>query len=160
MYPLLLRYHNSFTITIYKTSPLLLGLMSGRVLIHFKTHKERLTRWFIWATTFLLMAGILCGFKKDGGFIPLNKNLWSTSFVSVNAGIGLIGTSICYILIDVYKVWSGAPFIWLGMNSILSKCTCILSLSCFHHYSNPYHQFIAVKIYFMATSLLHTCYPI
>lgn len=23
-----------------------------------------------------LIAGALCGFKKDGGTIPLNKNLW------------------------------------------------------------------------------------
>ena len=96
-----------------------LGLMAGRVLIHFKTKKERLSRWFVWSIAFLLLAGILCGFKQNGGFIPVNKNLWSTSFVFVNAGIALFGISICYIVIDIYKVWSGAPFSFLGMNSIL-----------------------------------------
>ena len=96
-----------------------LGLMSGRVLIHFKTHKERLIRWFVWAILFLLLAGILCGFSQNNGIIPINKNLWSTSFVFVNAGIALINICICYILIDIYNIWTGSPFIYLGMNSIL-----------------------------------------
>lgn len=96
-----------------------LGLMAGRVLIHFKTHKERLVRWFTWAIVFLLLAGILCGFSQNDGVIPINKNLWSTSFVLVNAGIALINICICYTLIDIYNIWSGAPFIYLGMNSIL-----------------------------------------
>ena len=93
--------------------------MSGRVLLHYKTHSERLTRWGIWALFFLLFAGCLCSFRQNGGLIPLNKNLWSTSFVLFSAGGGLVGLSFCYILVDVYKVWTGAPFLYLGMNSIL-----------------------------------------
>ena len=38
----------------------------------------------------------------------------------ISAGGGLIGLSICYVLIDVYQLWTGAPFIFLGMNSILA----------------------------------------
>ncbi len=51
--------------------------------------------------------------------IQVNKNLWSTSFALVNAGFGLVCLSICYISVDMYKLWSGAPFIYLGLNSIL-----------------------------------------
>lgn len=29
-----------------------------------------------------LIAGALCGFKKDGGTIPLNKNLWQGMQIS------------------------------------------------------------------------------
>jgi heparan-alpha-glucosaminide N-acetyltransferase len=39
--------------------------------------------------------------------------------VLVTAGSGLIGLSVCYVLVDVLKWWSGAPFLYLGMNSIL-----------------------------------------
>jgi heparan-alpha-glucosaminide N-acetyltransferase len=28
-----------------------------------------------------IAAGALCGFTKEGGTIPVNKNLWSLSFV-------------------------------------------------------------------------------
>lgn len=37
----------------------------------------------------------------------------------VSAGGGLVGLSICYVLVDIYRCWSGAPFSYLGMNSIL-----------------------------------------
>ena len=50
------------------------------------------------------------------GVIPVNKNLWSTSFCFLNAGTGLVGLSFCYLLVDVWKLWSGAPFLQLGMN--------------------------------------------
>lgn len=96
--------------------------MSGRIILHFKEHKERLVRWWIWAAVLLLLTGILCGFSQNEGVMPVNKNLWSTSFAFVTAGGGLIGLSICYIIIDIYKVWTGAPFIYLGMNSILIYC--------------------------------------
>eukprot|EP01034_Spumella_vulgaris_P021699 gene21699-27750_t len=96
-----------------------LGLMAGRVVLHFKEHPQRLSRFLTWAFCFLFLAGILCGFTQDGGAIPINKNLWSTSFVLVTAGSGLIGLSVCYVLVDVLKWWSGAPFLYLGMNSIL-----------------------------------------
>lgn len=99
-----------------------LGLMSGRVLIHYKDHKTRLTMWAFFSVLFLSIAGALCGFSQNEGLIPVNKNLWSTSFVFVNAGLGLIGLSFCYIMVDVWGVWTGAPLLFLGMNSILIYC--------------------------------------
>ena len=53
------------------------------------------------------------------GLIPVNKNLWSTSFCLVSAGGGLLGLSVCYLAVDVWRVWTGGPFLQLGMNSIL-----------------------------------------
>ena len=51
--------------------------------------------------------------------MPINKNLWTTSFALVTAGGGLIGLTVCYVLVDVTKIWSGAPLRYMGMNSIL-----------------------------------------
>jgi heparan-alpha-glucosaminide N-acetyltransferase len=96
-----------------------LGLMTGRVLLHFKGHQERITRWLIWAAVQLFLAGCLCGFSQFEGPIPVNKNLWTTSFALLTSGLGLVGLSFCYVTIDIKRYWTGAPFIYLGMNSIL-----------------------------------------
>ena len=95
------------------------GVMSGRILIHFKKHTERLLRWLIGAFVLLLVAGCLCGFSRDDGLIPFNKNLWSASFGLGMAGGGLVCLSVTYVLVDWYRIWSGAPFRYLGLNSIL-----------------------------------------
>jgi predicted acyltransferase len=42
--------------------------------------------------------------------MPINKNLWSLSFVCVTAGGGLILLTLTYLMVDVYKVWSGKGF--------------------------------------------------
>lgn len=96
-----------------------IGLMVGRVFLHYKRHQDRLMMINFWAFWILLLAGILCGFSQNEGFMPVNKNLWSTSFILVTAGFGIIGLTLCYIPVDIYHVWSGAPFLYLGMNSIL-----------------------------------------
>lgn len=96
-----------------------LGLMAGRCVVQFDTHKARLYRWLGWAFVLLLLAGALCGFSKNEGILPINKNLWTTSFVFVTAGGGLIMLSITYVIVDVLKIWEGAPFRYMGMNSIL-----------------------------------------
>jgi len=99
-----------------------LGLMTGRVLLHFKSPRERVLRWWFWGLCLVLLGGMLCGFAKDGGLIPLNKNLWSPSFVILLAGAGMLCLSLTYLVVDVYKLWSGAPFRYLGLNSILIYC--------------------------------------
>jgi heparan-alpha-glucosaminide N-acetyltransferase len=96
-----------------------LGLMAGRCVVQFDNHKSRLNRWLCWAVVLLLLAGGLCGFSKNEGVMPINKNLWTTSFVFVTAGGGLIMLSITYVFVDVLKIWDGAPFRYMGMNSIL-----------------------------------------
>jgi len=94
------------------------GLLIGRVLHVYSDHKQRLIRWLTISIFFCLIAGILCKFNQNNGWIPINKNLWSTSFILVQAGTGTFVLLIMYILIDVLKFWDGTPFHWLGSNSI------------------------------------------
>ena len=53
-------------------------------------------------------------------FFPVNKNMWTSSFVLCTSGWSLLFMSAFYLVIDVagLKKWS-APFVWIGMNSIL-----------------------------------------
>ena len=53
-------------------------------------------------------------------WFPINKKLWTSSFVLFTAGFALVCLSLCYWLLDV-KQWRGAWtkfFLVFGMNSI------------------------------------------
>ena len=56
---------------------------------------------------------------QDGGAVPINKNLWSPSFILVIGGIDCCALAALFLLVDVAKLWNGAPFIYAGMNSIV-----------------------------------------
>lgn len=49
----------------------------------------------------LLLAGLLCGFKRDGGYIPINKTLWSTSFIFYVGGLDFIFFSFIYLIVYI-----------------------------------------------------------
>ena len=96
-----------------------IGLMAGRIISNFTDHRQRMIRFAICGCFLSFLSGILCGFSQNDGIIPINKNLWSTSFIFVTSGTGLLVFCLCYYLIDVKKYWTGAPVSYLGMNSIL-----------------------------------------
>ena len=77
-----------------------------------------LGRWLTWALVLCLLGGSLCGFQKEGGLVPLNKSLWSPSFVLLLAGFANILLAVCYVVVDVLHFWDGAPFLFVGSNSI------------------------------------------
>lgn len=65
-----------------------------------------------------LSALLLCGFSKNDGWMPINKNLWTLSFVLLLAAMSFIVLTGFYVLIDIYDIYSGTPFLYLGRNSI------------------------------------------
>ncbi|KAF0701267.1 Aste57867_8261 [Aphanomyces stellatus] len=60
----------------------------------------------------------LCGFKTNGGWIPINKNLWSLSFVLTVSGIACGMLALLYLIVDKWAIWGGTPFKQNGMNAI------------------------------------------
>jgi len=99
-----------------------LGVQLGRILLDHKTNLPRVARCIVWGSVLCLIGGTLCKFAKNGGWIPLNKNLWSLSFVLVMGGLGFLVFALCYLLVDWMKLWNGAPMKYVGMNSILIYC--------------------------------------
>ncbi|XP_071129356.1 heparan-alpha-glucosaminide N-acetyltransferase-like isoform X5 [Mytilus edulis] len=95
-----------------------LGLQAGKIFMTFKNRQQRVKRLLIWGFTLCLIAGILCKFSKNEGWIPVNKNLWSVSFIFCTGGFAFILLTFCYLMIDEWKLWNGAPFYYPGMNSI------------------------------------------
>lgn len=70
----------------------------------------------------MLAAGILGIFLGLfwGQWFPINKNLWTSSYVLFAAGVALFAFAICYWAIDIKNWKKGWTYIWLvfGMNAI------------------------------------------
>ncbi|XP_050418946.1 heparan-alpha-glucosaminide N-acetyltransferase [Patella vulgata] len=96
-----------------------LGLVAGRIIITFEGHASRVIRWLIWAAITGGIGALLCKGSQNDGWIPVNKNLWSVSFIMVTACFAFILLSVLYIVMDVLKWWKGGPFVYPGMNSIV-----------------------------------------
>ncbi|CAK9831846.1 Heparan-alpha-glucosaminide N-acetyltransferase [Anthophora retusa] len=101
--------------TLTTTFHVFLGLHAGIIMMSYKDWKERVIRWLAWAT-FFGFVGCALHFSN---VIPVNKHLWSLSFVFVTTSFSLALLSACYLLVDVVKVWNGGPFRIPGMNGLL-----------------------------------------
>uniref|UniRef100_A0A7S3GFP6 DUF5009 domain-containing protein n=1 Tax=Palpitomonas bilix TaxID=652834 RepID=A0A7S3GFP6_9EUKA len=108
---------NSIVLTFF-------GLQAGRTLKAYTAHRSRLIRWAIWGVSLTLLGFGLSGFSLGSdGPIPINKHLWTLSFVMVTGGLAFLLLCVLYLLIDVWKVWEdGSPFVYVGMNSIVIYC--------------------------------------
>ncbi|XP_041068164.1 heparan-alpha-glucosaminide N-acetyltransferase isoform X3 [Carcharodon carcharias] len=97
-----------------------LGLQAGKILIIYKgQNKQIVLRFFIWSILLGVISAILTKCSKDHGFIPVNKNLWSISYVTTLSSFAYVLLLLIYFMVDVKKYWTGAPFFYPGMNSIL-----------------------------------------
>lgn len=105
--------------TLTSVVQVFLGVQAGTILLTYESHKTRLIRWFVWGAAAGLLGGILCGFSQEDGIIPVNKNLWSLSFVLVTSCFAYILLTGLYIVIDILKWWTGKPFIFAGMNATI-----------------------------------------
>nr|XP_005284015.1 heparan-alpha-glucosaminide N-acetyltransferase isoform X2 [Chrysemys picta bellii] len=96
------------------------GLQAGKIFLFYKDqHKQIMSRFFIWSVVMGIISAILTKCSKDEGYIPANKNLWSISYVTTLSCFAYLLLLLIYYLVDVKKWWSGAPFFYPGMNSIL-----------------------------------------
>ncbi|KAL4222015.1 hypothetical protein ACF0H5_018060 [Mactra antiquata] len=96
-----------------------LGLQGGRIFLYYDDHYGRLIRLLVWSLITGAVGIALCNASKNDGIIPLNKNLWSVSFILITACFGYFLLAILYILVDVLKWWRGTPFIFAGMNPLV-----------------------------------------
>ncbi|XP_050228718.1 uncharacterized protein LOC126677944 [Mercurialis annua] len=92
------------------------GIHYGHVLIHFKGHYDRLKQWISMGLSLLILAIIL----HFTDAIPINKQLYSFSYVCFTAGAAGLVFSGLYILIDVQGLRTPFLFLeWIGMNAML-----------------------------------------
>jgi predicted acyltransferase len=64
-------------------------------------------------------AGLVAGGIGWALVLPVNKPLWTGSFVLVAGGSSLVMFALCYLVVDVAGVRGWArPFVWLGINPL------------------------------------------
>lgn len=108
--------------TIPATATVLAGVLVGHWWVSRRSLAQRLAGMFgvgILAIAAGLLAGVL---------LPINKSLWTGSFVVFTAGTSLIGLALCAWLIDLCRVsrWA-TPFVVFGTNSLLAYVVSVLA---------------------------------
>ncbi|HTH55407.1 MAG TPA: DUF5009 domain-containing protein [Cyclobacteriaceae bacterium] len=91
----------------------IIGMLTGQLFSKIDKPELR-TTWLFFIGVVLIVAGSTWGLA-----FPLNKSLWTSSFVLYTAGIAMQFFAFCYWLIDVqgWKKWA-TPFTYYGMNAI------------------------------------------
>jgi predicted acyltransferase len=101
--------------TLPSVATVLLGVFAGRWMRSERTPAERLVGLFLAGN-----AAVVAGLVWDAAF-PINKNLWTSSYVLFTAGLAMHTLAVCYWLVDVRgrRRWA-MPFAWFGMNAIFA----------------------------------------
>ncbi|KAH0721610.1 hypothetical protein KY284_006640 [Solanum tuberosum] len=92
----------------------IIGLQYGHILVQFQDHKGRLYNWSILSLS-LLAVGLFLDFVG----MPLNKSLYTISYMLVTSGAAGITFCLLYLLVDIYG-WRRLMFVleWMGKHSL------------------------------------------
>ncbi|KAK7864612.1 hypothetical protein R5R35_003200 [Gryllus longicercus] len=128
-----------------------LGVQAGRILLSYHYSVSRVIRWCVWGIFCGIVAAVLCRFQKDDGWIPVNKNLWSVSFVLLTACFAFLLLSVLYLVVDAGKWWNGHPFLYAGMNPLILYVGHELAKNKFPWSWEPYYhthtEFLAMDVW-------------
>jgi predicted acyltransferase len=100
--------------TIPAVATSLLGLLTGQWLRSARSTQSKALGMALFG-----LVGVVVGKILNLGF-PINKKLWTSSYVIFTAGLALLCLALCYWIVDV-KHWRGLwtkPLLVFGMNAI------------------------------------------
>ncbi len=105
--------------TIPAIATALLGTITGYTLRNKETgDHQKVSSLMVWGFA-LVVVGLIWSY-----LFPLNKNLWSPSFVLFAGGWSLLGLGASYWLLDIRQItWWSKPFLILGTNAIFTYFT-------------------------------------
>ncbi|AQG81408.1 acyltransferase family protein [Spirosoma montaniterrae] len=96
----------------------LVGLLTGRWLRSNRDATEKVA-WLFAVGCLVTLGGLIWD-----GFFPINKALWTSSYVLLAGGLAMLGLALCYWFIDVQaggatgrQRWA-MPFVAFGVNAI------------------------------------------
>ncbi|KAJ6896948.1 heparan-alpha-glucosaminide N-acetyltransferase-like [Populus alba x Populus x berolinensis] len=92
----------------------IIGLQYGHLLAHLQDHKGRMENWTLFSFS-LLVAGLLLAVIGD----PVNKSLYTFSYMLITSASAGITYSALYLLVDVYD-YRCLTFVleWMGKHSL------------------------------------------
>lgn len=100
--------------TLPAIGSVLFGNVLGIILVSSRTKQQQL-RWMLTAGLMLSVFGLIWSQA-----FPLNKSLWSSSYVLWTSGLSYLALAMCFALIEIKKstYWS-KPFLLFGKNAML-----------------------------------------
>lgn len=112
--------------TLPSIAHVLIGFCIGKICVEVTDVKEKLVRLFVWGVK-LTVSGWLLSYA-----IPLNKKVWSPTFVLVTCGLACLLLGLFLVSIDVKKSWKKTSFFEVfGVNPlfcyVLSQVFAILA---------------------------------
>ena len=103
-----------FLSTLPAIATCLTGVFAGLLLQNPSIHGSRKSAWLIGMGAAGVLLGWLWGFQ-----FPINKHIWTSSFVLLTSGLSALLLGVFHQVIDVWKIRAWAvPFVWIGMNAI------------------------------------------
>jgi len=101
--------------TVPAVGTVVLGVLAGRWLSAPRPLAERLVALFA-VGSLCMVAGLMWGWS-----FPINKSLWTSSYVLFTAGMAAATLATCTWLIDMLGLtWWTRPFRWYGMNPMIA----------------------------------------
>ena len=93
----------------------IIGMLIGRLILVIQDPFKKLT-WLFFIGFLMYLAGEMWGW-----WMPLNKNLWSSSYTLWTAGMATMGLAACILVVDVlgYTKWTKIGRVY-GANAITS----------------------------------------
>ena len=91
----------------------IIGMLTGTWLRSTRPVAEKIA-WLFAVGCLVTLGGLIWD-----GFFPINKALWTSSYVLLAGGLAMLGLALCYWLIDVQNYRRGVlPFVAFGVNAI------------------------------------------
>ncbi len=101
--------------TLPATASLLIGLIAGE-LLRTKHSASRKVMVFALAGILLFLAGMALN-----PLLPINKKIWTSTFVILSSGFSLMALALCYWVVDIRRWrWWTPPALVFGTNAILA----------------------------------------
>jgi predicted acyltransferase len=104
-----------FLSTLPAIASLLIGILAGEWLRSDRAAKRKALGLALSGLALLVVGRLL------HPYFPINKNLWTSSFVLFTGGFAMLKLAACYWIVDVraWRAWT-PPFVVFGMNAILA----------------------------------------
>ncbi|MCF8381025.1 MAG: DUF5009 domain-containing protein [Bacteroidales bacterium] len=143
--------------TIPAVSTALMGMLTGHFLKSKEKHLSQYKKFYYMLGAGVAFIGLAYLWNLN---FPINKNLWTSSFVFLTGGISLVFLSFFYLILDIWRIrWWAYPFMVIGLNPItiyLAQAGMIDFNSTSHYFFSHFFQSIANVNYgfWMATMYL------
>jgi len=104
--------------TFPRSRPPLLGLLTGEWLRSSREPRPKAVGFVVGGLVVFALGLLWARRRLCGCFFPVNKNLWSPSFVLLNGGLAAALFGLTWWLVDVHgrRGWTG-PFVTYGKNA-------------------------------------------